>query len=121
MTNNYANANTENPLDSVFEAMVLDIEIWQSRTDALQSFVNSKPAPSVGFNDVLEVKRLKCDRDNEREKSRQLELDLRNRKLLELFTYWPKFAFGINFKAISLSGDTNKAHMKNDTQVWCCC
>ena len=80
----------------------------------MQSFVNSKPAPPVGFDAVQEVERLKCDRDKDKEKSKQLELDLRRMesKLLELYTSWPKFAFGISLNANSLSSDINEAHMK---------
>ncbi len=76
----------------------------------MQSFVNSKPAPPVGFDAVQEVERLKCDRDKQKEKSKQVELDLRRMesKLLELYTSWPKFAFGISPNANSLSSDINE-------------
>ena len=79
----------ENQLLNVIEDMKLDIEILQTQTAALQTFVNSSEASAVGFDIIQEVARLKCDLNNEGEKSKRLELELcdMKNKLLELCSF----------------------------------
>ena len=94
--------------------MKLDIEILQTQTAALQSFVHSSAASAVGFNIIQVVTRLKCDLSNEGEKPKRLELELRNlkNKRLELCSYRQNTDVANNFKANSLPNDFNQVICK---------
>ena len=96
--------------------MKLDIEILQTQTAALQTFVNSSEASVVGFDIIQEVTRLKCDLSNEGEKSKRLELELCNmkNKLLELCSYRQNTTNFVtnNFKDNSLPNDSNQVHLQ---------
>ena len=104
----------ENQLLNVIEDMKLDIEILQTETAALQTFVNSSEASAVGFDIIQEVTRLKCDLSNEGEKSKRLELELCNmkNKLLELWSYRQNTDDTNNFKDNSLLNDPNQVHLQ---------
>ncbi len=104
----------ENQLLNVIEDMKLDIEILQTETAALQTFVNSSEASAVGFDIIQEVTRLKCDLSNEGEKSKRLELELYNmkNKLLELWSYRQNTDDTNNFKDNSLLNDPNQVHLQ---------
>ena len=103
----------ENQLLSVIEDMKFDIEILQTQTAALQTFVNSSEASAVGFDIIQEVARLKCDVSNEEKKSKRLELELcYMNKLLELCSYRQNTDVTNNLKDYSLPNDSNQAHLQ---------
>ena len=104
----------ENQLLNVIEDMKLDIEILQTQTAALQTFVNSSEASAVGFDIIQEVTRLKGDLSNEGEKSKRLELELCNmkNKLLELCSYRQNTDVTNDFKDNSSFNDPNQVHLQ---------
>ena len=106
----------ENQLLNVIEDIKLDIEILQTQTAALQTFVNSSEASAEGFDiiQLQEMTRLKCDLSNEGEKSKRLELevcDMKN-KLLEPCSYRQNTDVTNNFKDNSLPNDSNQVHLQ---------
>lgn len=76
ITNGYG--SIESPSIVELEAIKLDIEILQSRTDALQSFVNTQSASSMETNLIQVTECLKSDLDREKYKTERLEADLRS-------------------------------------------